>query len=322
MTFALALVIATGIALPHRLRLERIPPVTAATLWSVSLALRALAVLLVALYVVFYVPDTALFASLTHWCWHTALPFLTSHLGLDGNQVGDAATILPGLLVIASLLSVSFGVARAARTVRRALTRNTLGPGPRGSVIVPGPEVMLAAAGLARPRVLVTAGALIVLDDEELAAGLDHEHGHIARRHRFVLVLAEVCHGVGRVVPGSRTAVRELSFHLERDADQWSVARRNDPYALASAICKAATIAPLTGPLAPLGGSRAAERLGQLMDAPEPKRGGIRNLVLNGLAVALVFATLATAALVPSTALAGAQQLGPHTHHHCEHHGR
>jgi hypothetical protein len=41
--------------------------------------------------------------------------------------------------------------------------------------------------------------------------------------------------------------------------------------------------------------------------------------VLNGLAVTLVLATILTAALVPSTALAGARGLTQETHRHCEH---
>ena len=321
MTLALAVVVAVGIALPHALRLERSSPAAAATLWTVSLALRALAVLLVALSLILFLPSTDAFGSLTHWCWHTALPVLRAQLGLDGHKIGDAATLLPGLVVMCSLLSVSFGLARAARSVRRVLMRNALGPGPRDSVIVGGQDVVLAAAGLARPRVLVSAGALIALDDEELAACLDHERGHIARRHRFLLLFAELCRGLGRIIPGSRHAVRELAFHLERDADQWSLGRRNDRLALASAICKAAAVAPSSGlAVGPLADGRSCERLAQLIDNPPPPRRGMRTMLLNGLAVVLVMATILTAALVPSTALAGAQRFGEEPHlRHCKH---
>jgi Zn-dependent protease with chaperone function len=87
------------------------------------------------------------------------------------------------------------GTIRTAREVRaaRRLVRQALDRGPRNSLILGGPEVMFAVAGMAHPRVLVSAGALTALDDNELAAGLDHEQAHIAHRHRFVMLLALGC---------------------------------------------------------------------------------------------------------------------------------
>ncbi len=155
MTVAITLLVAIGIVLPHGLRLERSAPATAAALWAVSLALRALMAMFLVLYLALFLPLTPVFAELTHCCWHTVLPLLTTHLGLDGHRVGDAATILPGLLVMTSLLSVVFGVIRGARAIGRILARDALGPGPSDSVIVSGPDVILAAAGLKRPQVVV-----------------------------------------------------------------------------------------------------------------------------------------------------------------------
>ena len=325
MIVALALLVGFGTALPHFLRLERSAPAAAATLWAVSLALRALGAMFVVLYIAFFLPGTRAFNAVTHWCWHTVLPVVTAQLGLDGHNVGDAATILPGLIVMVSLLSVTFGVVRAARAVRRLLRRDAIGPGPADSVIVPGSDVVLAAAGLTHPRVVVSAGALLALDDEELAAGLDHEHGHIARRHRFLLVFAELCRGIGRAIPGSRRALRELAFHLERDADQWALGRLHDRLALASAICKSAG-AELAGAeptatiaAAPLAGVGTGERLTQLIHGPPANSSRRRAAILNAAAIAMVMVTVVTAALVPSTALAGASHVGhDHQLRHCE----
>ena len=310
-----------GLVLPHLLPLTRTAPATAAAFWAVSLALRALLAIFVALYLAFFVPATKPFAELTHWCLHAVLPLLTAHLGLEGDTVGDAATLLPGLLVTASLFSVAAGVVRAARAVRRLLARYTLGPGPRGSIIVSGAEVMLAAAGLARPQVLVSTGALLELDDEELAAGLDHEKGHIARRHRFLLVFAELCRGLGRFVPGSARAMRELTFHLERDADHWALRRKHDRLALATAICKSARTSALSSLAATrLSGSGTKERLAQLLEAQAVPPSRFRAATLNALAAAMIALTILTAALVPSTALAGAQRFsGAEEFRHCEH---
>jgi hypothetical protein len=311
MIAAAALIATIGIVLPHMLHLERSTPATAATLWAVSLALRALMAIFGALYLAFFVPSMPFFTDVTHWCWHTVLPIAATHLGLEGHKVGDAATILPGLLLMASLLSVALGVVRGARAIRRLLARDALGPGPADSVIVPGPEVVLATAGITRPQVVVSAGALLELEDDELAAGLDHEHGHIARRHRFLLVFAELCRGIGRFIPGCRHAMRELAFHLERDADQWALMRPHDRLALASAICKAAGLKPADGAAVTLlSGGGMKERLGQLIDDPPLRRSRAAGALLNTVAIVMVCGTILIAALVPSTALAGAQQLG------------
>lgn len=322
MTFLLAAIVAAGITLPHCLDLHRAAPAPAAALWLTSVALRALTAVFVVVYVVMFLPSTAMFHALTHWCWETVLPLLTGQGGLEGHRVGDAATAVPGVLLAASLVSVAFGVARTARAARRLIARSSLGRGPHDSVIVGGPEIVLAAAGLARPRVIVTAGALLALEDDELAAGLDHERGHIARRHRYVLVLADLCRSAGRVIPGGRRALREVTFHLERDADRWALSRRNDSHALARAICKSAMARSTTGPVVTaLTGAGTSERVEQLIDAP-PRAGRAMNGALHLLAVAMVVVTLALAAMVPPAVAAGAEQLGTNAFvPHCEHSG-
>lgn len=310
MSLALAGLVIAAIALPHLLHLERVTPTVAAALWGSALALRALTGVFLVLWLVLFVPHTALFDAVTHWCWHAVVPLVATHLGLDGHRIGDAATILPGFALVASVLSVAMGVARAARAVQRLTTRDALGTGPADSVIVGGPEVMVAAAGLRRPRVIVTAGALTRLDDDELAAGLEHERGHIARQHRFVIMFAEICRAAGRFVPGTRRAVDELSFHLERDADQWALARRHDPYALASAICKAATTQlERSASLATLGGAGLTERLDQLVDGSAMRQGAPTSTVLRITAVTVVAFTVALAALVPSTTITGLERV-------------
>jgi Zn-dependent protease with chaperone function len=320
MTLLLAGILAVGMGLPHVLRLRRAAPLAAAALWGASLALRALTAVFTVIYLVLFLPGTALFGALTHWCWHTVLPLAAAHLGLEGHRVGDAATVLPGFLVAASVVSVGVGVFRAARSVRRLIERHALGAGPGDSVIVGGPDVVMAAAGLRRPRVLVSAGALTKLDDDELNAGLDHERGHIARRHRFVQLFAQLCHAVGRFIPGSRRALTELAFHLERDADLWALRRANDPYALASAICKAAGATPRRafGAMS-LANSGVIERLDQLVGDEPLTASGPRTSVLNGLAIAMVAVVLGGVALLPATAGAGVRQLGVDAPvRHCE----
>ena len=314
MSIAFAALVAIAIVLPHRLTLSRVTPALALAIWLSALTMRALASLLVVVGVMFFLPGTELFGLLTHWCWHTVVPVLTTHLGLNGHSIGDVATLAPLAALLASTASLAWAVFCGARSVRRIVVKGTLGPGPDGSLIIAGDGVLVAAAGLARPRVVVSAGALTAFDDDELAASLEHERGHIARRHRYLLLYAEVCGAVGRFIPGRRGAVDALAFHLERDADEYAIARRHDRYALASAICKAATARAVASPLLALGGAGGvADRLELLTDA-QPLRAG---RAVRALTTTMVTLAIALGIAVPATAVAGIRQLSeaPPVHH-------
>lgn len=304
MTGWVAAAVIAGIALPHLVDLRRAAPVTAIALWASSLALRALTAAFVVVYLVLFLPQTELFAAVTHWCWEAVLPLLSTRAGLDGHRVGDAAVILPSFLLAASALSVWVGIMRAARSVRRLLDHHAVGVGPQDSVIVGGPEVMLAAAGVIRPRIVVSAGALTALDDDELAAGLDHERGHIRHRHSVLLLSAHMCRAVGRLQPGGARALGQLDFHLERDADRFAL-RRNDRLALASVICKAAASHAPTVGSSSLAGHGLTERVRELMEEPGRSQPRLGSGLLGGAALLAVALTLALGALLPATVLAG-----------------
>ena len=300
-----------GILVPHVTDLRRVTPGTAAALWVSALGLRAAVGLFAAIYFVLYFPATGIFQAVTHWCWHAILPLIAAHLGLNGHRFGDALTALPAMLLVVSALSIAYGLVRASRVVRRLVRRDSLGPGPRGSLILPQQSIVLAAAGLSRPRVVVSVGALKVLDDEELAAGLDHEHGHIARGHRWILLYAEACRALGRFLPWTRRAVRELAFHLERDADLWALARRHDRLALSGAICKATLHDGSVQPaISSLAGQGDVERRVDDLVGGGPALSASRTRALRVLATAFATLALALAVSVPATVAAGMSSLG------------
>lgn len=318
MSQALAAIVVTGILLPHLLRLQRVPPITAIVLWLNGLALRALATVLAAIYVLYFLPRTELFVDLSHWC--AGIPVIGHGLHAEGHAVAAATLYLPGIALVASLFHDSVRTAREVGAARR-LVQNAVGPGPRNSLILGGPEVMFAVAGLAHPRVLVSAGALTALDDHELTAALDHEQAHIAHRHRFVMLLALGCRALGRAIPGCHRGIRELAFHLERDADRWALQRHGDRLALASVICKATGEPTLPRAMSRLDAVGITERLNQLVDERPLASAGPARAALRGLATVMVLCTLVLGALVPAAAVAGA---GGHPHrghhlHHCSH---
>lgn len=313
MTWLLAGFALGAIVLPHLLPQSRLDPAGAVAMWLSAIALRAIVILAVVASLVFLVPATELFDLVTGWCLHAVVPFVATHLGLDGHELADRAVLVPGLFVLTSAVSAAVGLWRAARAVRRWLHRNSLGPGPEETTIVGGPEVMVAAAGIRSPRIVVSTGALLQLDDEELAAGLEHERGHVARHHRFATVLGQLMFGLARPLPGSRRALDALHFHLERDADEYAVKRTGDPVALASAICKAALSAstPRGPALAHLSGGRVVDRLRTLTAAPAERPARLRSRVPIAAALLAASVCLVIVLSLPSVAAAGeAQETG------------
>lgn len=297
-----AALLAIGIAAPHAIDLRRAPAGPAALVWGAALGLRAAGGALAAVIVALALPATAAFQALTHWCWHTAVPLVAAHLGLDGHSLGGAVALLPAALLGASAISIAWGALRATRAIRRAVRRHGVARGPQDSLLIADRDVVLAAIGLRRPQVMVSTGALGALDDEELAAGLAHERGHIARGHRWLLLYAEICRALGGPIPGGRRAAHELAFHLERDADAWALRRRHDPLALAGAICKAALGAPDVSARAPVAGSAAVrQRVGELVAGPVGARGH-RLALARGTAVLSVALLLSLVAALPVAA--------------------
>ena len=299
-----------GTAVCYLLPRASLAPMTGASLWLALLGLRAVLVLLTALIAVFYLPATELFQILTHWCIHAVLPFITTHLGFSGHGVGDAASALPGLVVGVSAMWAAFGLGRAARAMRRLVKRSSLGVGPGESVIIGGEKVLVAAAGIRSPKVVVSTGALARLDEDELAASLAHERGHIARRHPYLALAGDLAYAVARPVPGSKDALQRLRFCLERDADEYAVNCSSDPIALASAICKAAADSPAPNvALATLAGSGAPARLRLLLDRPAARPKTWAEIMGRGVVVLMVAGTLLALGMTPSLARAGVATL-------------
>jgi len=316
---ALASLAVLGVALPHLVRLDHARPATAATLWTAALTLRALTAVSGSLFLFLEFPGTTAFKFLTHWCKHSVLPLLNLHVEVHGHAIGGAAVLAPLALIVVSLGAALLGTVRAARAVGATLRCRSLGAGPEGSVIIGGPDVVVAAAGFVHPRIVLSAGALALLDDQELAAGLAHEHGHIARRHHLVLAYADCCRAVARMLPGTRRAVSEFRFQLERDADDWALRRHHDPCALASAICKAAsTRACADAAMVTLGGGPIERRLDELLRNEPRTTGPMRRRIADSAAVLMVCVTLTSLVAIPSQALAGARgQVAQHSVHHC-----
>jgi hypothetical protein len=319
MTIAILTAFALGIVLPHAMRLDSARPLAAVALWLTSLSLRLALVVFAALWALLILPTLGLYRDLTHWCVHVAVSAISAHADLHGHFVGELATWLPLAAVGIALTAAIARLVRAVLSVDRSVAGARIGVGPHDSVIVGGPEVLLAATGFGHPRVVVSAGALAALEDDELAAGLAHECGHIARRHHFLLAYAHCCYAAGRLIPSTRDALAELQFHVERDADEWALRRNHDPQALASAICKVAALSQGSTPaMTGLGGGGALRRLDRLV-ALEGRSGKPRHRRVADYA-AVLLCGLALSSVIAGPAEAIGEDRGavpPHGDHRC-----
>ncbi len=313
MTIGLVVLIVGAIALPHALPLGRVPAGAAIAVWLAVLILRATTTLLATALFMHYLPASGRVASLTGWCWPAVLPLFAAHLGFSGRSAGEAAVLVPALVVAGSMVSATLALLQAARAVRGLLRVHAIGVGPMRSVIIGGPTVTVAAAGLVRPQVVVSAGALALLDDAELAVSLEHERGHIERRHRFILLCGQICCAIGCFLPGGRSALRELAFHTERDADAFALRTTHEPLALVSAICKSANgWPPLRAGLRSPKHRSASRRLNFLAAGPASLSGGRPSRAVGAGVVAALLLSLA--AILPPVAAGGVARQS-HTNH-------
>jgi Zn-dependent protease with chaperone function len=221
------LVLFVALVLPHSLPLARVNPAAAGAVWLASLALRAVLVTGLALSALLLLPATSLFEHVANW-------------PKSGEPLAHGAALAPPALLLASLLAFLGAMARGALVLRGELARRALGRGPGGALVIADGAPLVAVPGIGRGRIVLSDRALAELDPEELEACLAHEAGHLRRRHRALGLIGNCLAALARPIPGTCAARRGLRLSLERDADEYAVARTGDPLALASAICKIA----------------------------------------------------------------------------------
>lgn len=113
-----------------------------------------------------------------------------------------------GSVVTVRALGGAMRECHASRRFSRAVSRRQLET-LRDAVVVPGAQPRAFCAGLLRPRVYVSAGAVAVLDEAALDAVLAHERHHARRRDplRFA---------AGRVLADALFFLPELGLLVER----------------------------------------------------------------------------------------------------------
>jgi len=115
-----------------------------------------------------------------------------------------------------------------------------------------------------RPRIVVSAGTINLLDDAELEAVVAHEHGHAHERHGLVMLPLASVSKVLSFVPFARLAPEAVAGLLEMAADDYAV-RRLDASALISALVSMATAGAAPKCAFGLSGGLVSRRLERLL---------------------------------------------------------
>ncbi len=91
-----------------------------------------------------------------------------------------------------------------------------------------------------RPRIVISAGTLALLDDREVSAVVAHERGHASERHGLVMMPMVGIRSVFGFIPYATLAPAAVASLLEMAADDFST-RRHDRESLVSALVSMAT---------------------------------------------------------------------------------
>jgi Zn-dependent protease with chaperone function len=130
---------------------------------------------------------------------------------------------LVGLAVIAIATSGALRELATERRLRRWLYAHTTRR-HAGALVLEDGRPRAFCAGLLRPRVYVSAGALDLLDDAALRAVLAHEHAHARRRDPLRLACGRVLARALFVLPGLGQLHRSQLALAELSADESAIA--------------------------------------------------------------------------------------------------
>jgi Zn-dependent protease with chaperone function len=167
---------------------------------------------------------------------------------LEPRSIDEPIGIAPLLLGLCGLMLVAFGVLNAARAVKTASRALTLWmseaklvesrgkiPVVRISRVVPA----LAAAGIFRPRILMSGAAEFLLTERELQTAVRHELAHVRRRDNLKKLLLRLVGFPG--MAGLEAAWLEAT---ELAADDAAVFNAGEALDLAAALIKLSRMAP------------------------------------------------------------------------------
>ena len=217
----------------------------------------------------------------------------TGYQGAAVEFALGAAAIVAGLA--AAVLAWRYGrsVQRAQRQTRAhadvaRITGRRL-PGNDDAVVLDAAQPVAYCLPGRPATIVVSSGALAVLDRGQLAAVLAHERAHLASRHHLLIAVTRGLTAAFPAVPLFARGAEHVARLAEMCADD-AAARRSGRGTLAAALLTMATGAAV--PAHALGASACAvtARLQRLVDDPGPARRARYGLTLAVMTVLLALA--------------------------------
>jgi Zn-dependent protease with chaperone function len=246
-----------------------------------------------------------------------AVLLLPSYLAHEPHRTNEVVSIKLAALALISVFGLVLALLRGLASWRatRRLVTNWLSraePVRLEGVHIPVYRIrhsfpVIAIVGALRPRLFIAGQLFDLLTEEELAAALLHESGHLATRDNLRRPVVRACCDVLSIVPSGRTLDRAWKEESEAAADEYTARQggASGALALASALVKIARVVPLGArPTMPAGtfliddaGDVVVKRVRQLMrlaDAQIQHEGAA--VFASGLGVWVIFFGLLTIA--------------------------
>ena len=165
---------------------------------------------------------------------------------VPGGELSGLAAGSVGLIIA---WRIGTGSMRTSRTQRTLRVEPWLGYHERGPeldlVVLPTDELVAYAVRGPQDQVVVSAGLLRTLDEDELAAVIAHERSHLDHGHTRHLSIATVLDASLGWIPAIGQSCRELKLVVERWADEDAGTTGAGRAALGRALTK---VAQLDGP--------------------------------------------------------------------------
>lgn len=214
--------------------------------------------------------------------------------------VAAMSVLAVGMLIARLAMALGRARIRTHRHCRLARLMADPSPGPEGSVVLDADERAVYCVAGKPPAIVITRGALDVLDEAQLAAVLAHERAHLSGRHHLAVAASRA---VASALPWMRlfrTGASAIAHLVEMRADDVA-ARRHPGPTLVAALLALSDIGPLPRPALAANGVGVVDRVERLLTPQDPVRTAPLRIALAALTVAV---------LVP-VAVAGALTLDP-----------
>lgn len=180
---------------------------------------------------------------------------IPSYIAYEPPATNEVVSIKLGLLAALSLAGIALAVWRGFSSFRA--TQKLLADWLRHAEIIQlenitlptyqiqHPFPVIAIVGVLRPKLFIARSLLATLDNDELAAALAHETGHLKKLDNFKRGLLRVCRDALMMIPSGRLLDREWLQTSEAAADEYAArCAPSSALDLASALIKIARLIP------------------------------------------------------------------------------